>query len=304
MFGIFLNMENSAPSCVGSATEIHEHFAQIGGARMRYLKAGSGPPLVLIHGLLGYSFSWRYTLPALAPHAAVYAVDMLGAGFSDHPADLDCSLRGAAQRVLQFADAVGLKTFDLLGTSHGGGVAMMLAAACADLPRPKLRKLVLVAPINPWSQHGRRFAPLMGNPAISALFKIAVTGMTWTHHYWLARMYGDPHRIPEGTLDGYRAPYRKGDDYNTGLKIARRWNEDMHDLESIMPKIADYPTLLMWGSRDPAVCASSAEPLRQVFRDCRLRIFPGVGHLPYEEVPEDFNKELICFLADAPRMAE
>ena len=55
------------------------------GARMRYLRAGSGPALVLLHGLLGYSFSWRYTMPALAPYATVYAPDMMGAGFSDRP---------------------------------------------------------------------------------------------------------------------------------------------------------------------------------------------------------------------------
>src|SRR5579862_4199730 len=168
-------MENSSRSYVGSATEIQEHFAEVDGARMRYLQAGSGPPLVLIHGLLGYSFSWRFTLPAVSPYVTAYAVDMLGAGFSDRPPDLDCSLRAAAQRVLRFIDALGLRSFDLLATSHGGGVAMMVAAACADLQLPKLRRLVLVAPINPWSEHGRRFAPFMGSRAVSSIFKIAVT---------------------------------------------------------------------------------------------------------------------------------
>jgi len=52
---------------------------------MRYLSAGSGPPLLLVHGLLGYSFSWRFTIPALAQHATVYAIDLLGTGFSDRP---------------------------------------------------------------------------------------------------------------------------------------------------------------------------------------------------------------------------
>jgi len=271
---------------------------------MRYLQAGSGPPLVFIHGLLGYSFSWRFTLPAVAPFATAYAIDMLGAGFSDRPSDLDCSLRGSSTRVLEFIRSLGLTSFDLVGTSHGGGVAMMLAALCAELPQPKLRRLVLVAPINPWSGHGQRFAPFMASPAMSAFFKVAVIAMPWTHHYWLARMYGDPHRIPEGTLDGYRAPYRKGEDFDTGLKIAGRWNEDMRDLESILPKLASYPTLLLWGSRDPAVYASSAQSLRHVFRDCRLRIFEGVGHLPYEEAPEEFNRELISFLTSKPSSSE
>jgi pimeloyl-ACP methyl ester carboxylesterase len=298
-------MENSSPSSVGLATEIQEQFVNIGGARMRYLQSGSGPPLVLIHGLLGYSFSWRFTIPAVAHHSTVYAVDMLGTGFSDRPPDLDCCLQAAAQRVLQFTDAVGLKSFDLLGTSHGGGVAMMVAAACAQQPRPSVQRLILVAPINPWSAHGRRFAPFMGSLPMAAIFKVAMTSMSWTQRYWLARMYGDPRRIRAGTLEGYRAPYRKAEDYETGLKIARRWNQDMLDLESAIPRIANYPTFLMWGSRDSAVYASSAEPLRRVFRDCRVRIFDGVGHLPYEEVPDDFNRELIGFLTTTmSRVAE
>src|ERR1700751_1084381 len=55
-----------------------ECFATIDGARMRYLKAGSGPPLILLHGLMGYSFSWRFNLPALDQHSTVYAVDLRG----------------------------------------------------------------------------------------------------------------------------------------------------------------------------------------------------------------------------------
>src|ERR1700686_5551163 len=66
-----------------------EHWLDLPDGRMGYLKAGSGPALILLHGLLGYSFSWRYTMPALAPYATVYAPDMLGAGFSDRPAGLD-----------------------------------------------------------------------------------------------------------------------------------------------------------------------------------------------------------------------
>src|SRR5215813_13300455 len=104
-----------------------ERSVDIAGGRMRYLQAGSGRALVLVHGLMGYSFSWRFTLPALAPHATVYAIDDLGAGFSIAPEGMDCTMRAAAERVLQFVDAAGITDFDLLGTSHGGAVAIMAA---------------------------------------------------------------------------------------------------------------------------------------------------------------------------------
>ena len=113
-----------------SGVAIEEHWLELAGGCMRYLKAGSGPALILIHGLMGYSFSWRFTIPALAPHATVYAIDNLGAGLSTASDDMDCTVRATAERVLQFADALGIKDFDLLGTSHGGAVAIMVAAVC------------------------------------------------------------------------------------------------------------------------------------------------------------------------------
>jgi len=90
---------------VGAGVE--ECWMDLDGARLRYLRAGSGPPLILVHGLLGYSFSWRYTMPALAPYATVYAPDMMGAGFSDRPAGLDHSMRGTARRLLRFIAGLG-----------------------------------------------------------------------------------------------------------------------------------------------------------------------------------------------------
>ena len=130
---------------------------------MRYLRTGSGPALILLHGLLGYSFSWRYTMPALAPYATVYAPDMLGAGFSDRPVGIDHSVRGTATRLLRFIERLGISSFDLLGTSRGGAVAMMAAAECqSGNSALHLRRLVLVAPVNPYSAHGQRLAPFIG----------------------------------------------------------------------------------------------------------------------------------------------
>ena len=77
------------------------------GARMRYLRAGSGPPLILLHGLLGYSFSWRYTMPALAPYATVYAPDMLGRVFRSAARASITRCEATARRVLRFVENWG-----------------------------------------------------------------------------------------------------------------------------------------------------------------------------------------------------
>ncbi len=276
---------------------VEECWMDVDGARMRYLRAGSGPALVLLHGLLGYSFSWRYTMPALATYAEVYAPDMMGAGFSDRPAGLDHSMRGTAQRLLRFIKNLGISSFDLLGTSYGGAVAMMAAAECvggnAGL---RVRRLVLVAPVNPYSAHGRRLAPFVGSKFGTALFRLTSAHMRFSYPYWHARMYGDRKRIAPGTLEGYMAPLAKPGLFEHALSIVRTWTEDLRELEATLPKLASIPTLLMWGGKDSAVYASSAAPLARYFPNCESIVFPGIGHLPYEECPEEFNRALIEFL--------
>ena len=286
---------------------------ELEGARMRYLRARSPllardarngespvpprPALILLHGLLGYSFSWRYTMPALAPYATVYAPDMLGAGFSDRPAGIDHSMRGTAQRVLRFIAGLGITSFDLLGTSHGGAVAMFAAAQCLDgNSRLRLRRMVLVDPVNPYSAHGRRIAPFFGSSFGAGLFRATIARTGFSYPYWHSRMYGDRRRIPPDALAGYMAPLAKPGLFEHALGIVRTWTEDLRELEMILPKLASVPTLLMWGSDDMAVYASSAEALRKFFPNSKLIVFPGIGHLPYEECPEEFNRALIEFL--------
>jgi pimeloyl-ACP methyl ester carboxylesterase len=304
---------------IGVASEqqiqVEEHWLELAGGRMRYLKAGSGPALILIHGLMGYSFSWRFTIPALAPHATVYAIDNLGAGLSTASDEMDYTIRATAEHVLQFADALGIKDFDLLGTSHGGAVAIMVAAVCAERSREitaersaersdsRLQRLVLVAPVNPWSRHGKRLAPFLGSPFGSMLFRHTIARWRSLDYLWLRRMFGDGARIPPDSLEGYRIPLVKNRSLAHGSLVVRNWTADLTELETSLPKIRDYPTLIIWGTKDHAVHFQSAEPLRRNFRDARLVAFEGVGHLPYEEAPEDFNRALIDFLTSSPLSA-
>jgi pimeloyl-ACP methyl ester carboxylesterase len=299
---------NAHPRDAEIGVAIEERWLELPDGRMRYLKTGSGPALILIHGLMGYSFSWRFTIPALAPHATVYAIDNLGAGLSTASDDMDCTVRATAKRVLQFADALGIKDFDLLGTSHGGGVAIMVAAVCRERSMERsterndarLQRLVLVAPVNPWSPHGKRFAPFLGSPFGSMLFRNTIARWRCLDYLWLRRMFGDGSRIPPDSLEGYRIPVVKNRSLAHGSLVVRNWTADVAELETALPKIRDYPTLVMWGTKDRAVHFQSAEPLRRNFRDARLVAFEGVGHLPYEEAPEEFNRALVDFLIGAP----
>ena len=309
--------EVSSSPFSGFGPGVEECWMEMDGARMRYLRTKSpssdelrtgflaggvrnGPPqraLILVHGLLGYSFSWRYTMPALAPYATVYAPDMLGAGFSDRPSGIDHSMRGTAQRLLRFIAQLGIESFDLVGTSRGGAVAMMAAAEClSGNSAVQVKRLVLVAPVNPYSAHGRWLAPFAGSDFGAPLFRFGTVYMSFLYPFFHARLYGDRRRIPPGTLEGYTAPLVKPGLFEHALSIVSTWTEDLRELESTLPKLASIPTLFMWGSHDTAVYASSAKELAKYFPHSKLIVFPGIGHLPYEECPDEFNRALIDFL--------
>ncbi len=282
-----------------SSPAIRERWATVDGYRMRYLCGGTGPALVLVHGLLGYSFSWRHALPVLSENSTVYAVDMLGVGFSDRPPNLDCRLQAHGERLLRFLDSVGVTSCDLLGTSHGGAVAMMAAAAAPE----RMRSLILVAPVNPWSDHGKHWAPFLARSPMSWLILRLGPGLAMAHDLMLRRLYGDARRIRPGTLAGYSAPLRIPNAFKYWLDVMGTWNNDLENLKSAMPRISHIPTLLLWGDKDTAVDPSSADELCRQFKHCRIEMLAGVGHLPYEEVPERFNSCMMEFLSGSGQQA-
>jgi pimeloyl-ACP methyl ester carboxylesterase len=169
----------------------------------------------------------------------------------------------------------------------------MFAAALAP---DRVRRLILVDPVNPWSAHGRRLTALLSSLFIAPLFTKLAPHMRSLHEFYHRRMFADPRRIPPDSLEGYRKPMRIAGSYEYALAVARSWNRDLEELESVLPRIANIPTLLIWGSKDTAVDPASSDQLKSRLRDCQLVMLGGVGHLPYEEAPDEFNRAVVDFL--------
>jgi pimeloyl-ACP methyl ester carboxylesterase len=289
-------METSpADSSVSAPLGVEERWLQAAGLRMRFWRAGSGSALVLVHGLLGYSFSWRGVIPHLADHREVFVPDMPGAGFSECRAGLDCRLIGAARRLLAFLDAAGIGSCDLVGSSYGGSTVVMLAG----LAPSRVRSLVLVSPANPWSKIGRKRVALLRNPAVASVFPKLARAAHPVHRYFVRRMWGNPGLIAKETLDGYIRPLVRRGVFEHATRIVQTWHADMEELESTLPKIAGIPSLLVWGSKDRVVEPRSAEIMAQRMPGTRVEIMRGAGHLPYEENPEEFSRIVREFLGSA-----
>src|SRR5207344_47344 len=113
-------------------------FDSVAGRRVRFVRKGSGPAIVLVHGFASSLYTWKDVLPALARDHDVLAIDLPGFGQSDCPPDLSSDEYPAV--VLGLLDRLGLSRATLVGNSLGGSVVLAVAAE-----RPALvERLVLV----------------------------------------------------------------------------------------------------------------------------------------------------------------
>lgn len=270
--------------------EIEKGIAEIDGTQVHYSRAGKGRPLILLHGLLGGSFCWRRNMEAFSQRHTVFAVDLPGHGENDASRHLDCSMSAQAGRVLSLLERLELEEVDVLGCSWGGAIAMLLASHSA-----KVRSLVLAAPVNPWSTLGSGRIRFLNGRIGESLLRIAWPVSRPLYHIALARMYGNPERLPAGTVEGYRKQIMRSGRVNNILNTLRGWENDVNTLAAAIPRIK-VRSLLIWGTRDSAVDVRSAEPLRQALPDCQLKVIEGAGHLPFEETPEEFNRLVLDFI--------
>jgi pimeloyl-ACP methyl ester carboxylesterase len=101
-------------------------FVQTSDLRMHYLQAGTGEPVILIHGFPETSYEWRHQIPALAEHYAVFAPDTRGFGETDKP-DIRVSRHLLASDIVRFMDALGIGHAAVVGHDWGGIIAFKLA---------------------------------------------------------------------------------------------------------------------------------------------------------------------------------
>ncbi len=190
-------------------------------------------------------------------------------------------------------DELGIEQADIAAHSHGGAITMMLASRHPE----RVRRLVLFAPANPFCDLGRQlirfYCTAPGRFFASLLPSIPV----WAKSIALSRMYGDPSRIADDSLEGYISGLDIPGTVDHVLQIVRRWQPDMGALRSALSGLITKPTLLVWGDRDRAVGLSSGRQLQQMLPQSHLMVLPGVGHIAFEEQPEICNQAMLDWLS-------
>jgi len=258
--------------------------------RLHSVEAGSGPAVLLLHGLGGSTYTWRKVLPELARSHRVIALDLKGFGRSEKPFDEAYSPADQAELVIAFIEKRGLTDVTLVGHSIGGTVALLVAIELQRRDPERVARLALIdSPAYP--QPEPAVIGLLKAPFLSSLvFALAPPE-------WPARM-ALGHQREAGSVDdadiaAYAEPYREDGARHALIETARHMQPtDWNALTSRIPFVRQ-PTLLVWCIGDTLVPAATGLRLSRVLPDNRLATIEGCVHSPPDEKPA----ELVAILA-------
>jgi pimeloyl-ACP methyl ester carboxylesterase len=273
-----------------------EGFADVLGARVHYFHAGTGAPMLLIHGLVCSSANWRGNIDALAQQASVYAIDLVDMGRSPRAGGLDPTLKATANRIVEVMDALNLPKADIVAHSHGGSVALMLAA----LHPTRVRRLVLFAPGNPYNRSSDLMVRVYSTRWGGLLARMLPYLPAPLQRIGLGEMYGGAHRVPDKCLQEIVDSLRRPATLCHVLCVIRCWFAEMVKLKAALRRVRWTPTLLVWGDCDCTISLDSGIKLSRKLRNSELVVVPNGGHSVFEEMPQESNRIMLDWLAHHP----
>jgi pimeloyl-ACP methyl ester carboxylesterase len=264
--------------------ELIQRQVVVAGVRLNYLEreGGSAAPILLLHGLLATAETLVELIAGLPAGRRIVAIDLLSAEPVDRAKKLDVHQANLAGLVRGFVASVGLGRPVVIGHSHGGVLALRLAAT----ERGLLRGMVLLCPAHPFGgyrSHVVNFYLRQPGRFLALMIPVAPSWMILRAYNEAA---GPKSRIRMRHLRPYLRVLRNRDTLRRVLEMLATWDVDMEELRrDLEAEAVGVPTLLIWGDEDPVVPMSSAAELEEYLEDCERVTLPGMGHLLAEEAP-------------------
>ncbi len=247
------------------------------GCTLRYYDVGSGPPLILIHGIGGDADDWAFCLQALSSSHRVIALDMLGFGRSDKP-HIEYTLGGFVEVLERFLRALGIERATLVGGSLGGWIA---AAYTLRFPE-SVDKLVLVDSAGVWEG----ITELPVDLHVSSLAHMREV---------FGHLFCDKSLATDALIEmAYQQHLERGDGYTID-SVLRNLSDGREHLDDRIAELR-VPTLVIWGEQDEMIPVELGRRIHRLIAGSRLQVIPKCGHLPALEKPAEFVRCVLEFL--------
>jgi pimeloyl-ACP methyl ester carboxylesterase len=277
-----------------------DHHVTIAGRgtaslRLHAQEIGAGPPVLLLHGLAGSTYSWRFVAPRLAAAGyRVIALDLKGFGASGKPLDEDYDIVDHAQVVRSFLAAMGLRHISVVGHSMGGLVGLALASGADGGSSALVDRLVLIStPAFP-----QEIAPglqLLQQPVLPRVL-LAVLPAEWPVAIALAMEQRTASGVRGADVAAYAGPLNSpGGAHALVATAAHLVPADAASLTATYARLSQ-PTLVMSCLDDGIVPPSTAVRLSRTLPHARLDLLEGCRHLAPEQVPDAISTAIAQFL--------
>jgi pimeloyl-ACP methyl ester carboxylesterase len=264
----------------------------VGGVRLSYMEreAAGGrdaapmlAPILLLHALLATAETLTELVAGLAADRRIVALDLLSARPVDGVKALDVHQASLAGLIHGFMKENGLREPLLIGHSHGGALALRLAATFPTA----FRGLVLLSPAHPFGGYRSRVVNFyLRQPGRMLALSIPLAPSRLILRAYNAAA-GSRSRIGMQHLRPHLKVLRDRDTLRRVLEILKVWDEDMEGLREVLTGAAiAVPTLMIWGDEDPVVPIASAAELEAHLAESERVTLAGMGHLLVEEAPE------------------
>ena len=274
---------------------LERHELRLHGHRVSYRTAGSGPALLLLHGIANSSETWERAAALLCERFTVIAPDLLGHGDSATPRG-DYSLGAHASRARDVANALGHERVTVVGHSLGGGIAMQFAYQFPE----RTERLVLVAS----GGLGRevhlllRAASLPGaDYVLPALTSRTVVDLGRGIGGLLGRVglrpAGDAAVLARGFASLGEAGARQA--FLHTVRAVIEPGGQRVEAGDRLALAAQMPVLIVWGERDSIIPSTHGEAAHAAMPGSRLEVFPGARHMPHDDDPDHFASLLTEF---------
>jgi pimeloyl-ACP methyl ester carboxylesterase len=269
---------------------------RIHGHNIAYRTAGTGPVVVLVHGIAGSSETWGRVMPALAERVTVVAPDLLGHGGSTKSAG-DYSLGALAAGIRDLMIELGHDRATLIGHSLGGGVVMQFAYQFPD----RCERLVLVGSGGLGREVALNLRALsfpgveyLVAPAFHPRLQAAGTAVMG----WFRKVGLRPTPSFEEFWRGYGS-LMDGDSRRAFFHTLHSVVDPGGQRVSAMNRlhlVSGTPTLIVWGDRDSVVPVRHAHEAHEAMPGSILHVLEGVGHFPQHDQPERFTRVVLDFI--------